>query len=528
MPKTLWKEPAPLWNETKESQPHLLELKTDDFIPAFLKGVQEKTGYLNDKRAQRAKLYQPLHQRYYLLTASLVCRMAGFPDKTVAPQNGEKTAFVVRRRISGLEFVWIEEPVTRQKSANAEPEVVKERGWHLRTSENIKHEEQFPVHGVMVPSQGKQRKIYYGYIPVGNRKKYVQPPHVPQRYKDQVQAPDAEDIIADYNKQLKPQELGMSEFRSRIVASLVSLISAPSEVDRSAEASFYFLVDLSDFLKTWLSPIWEAINSSSPESLHEDGAARSLYEELKSMTIKKDQQNDFGLLKSLREINEYNIKNIVNGDESIPSEKSGKLVYDVKAFSTPGIGRDDVEGLSNYLRDDLSDKVSKALEHSNHQPHSPIDPHRLLEAVETDGEPTFELQMVYEYDPDCPAVYSDPSRQVTFAAPLDNEAPARPVTIEMPDIGLAGMRKSKHGVQIKMPKKLREVVSRLNKGILKGEGLSGKKEIGVDAVCIFSIPIITLCAFIVMMIFMIALNFIFWWLPFLKICLPLPKKGGSS
>ena len=41
--------------------------------------------------------------------------------------------------------------------------------------------------------------------------------------------------------------------------------------------------------------------------------------------------------------------------------------------------------------------------------------------------------------------------------------------------------------------------------------------------CTSSIQIIFLVALIVMFIFLILLNIIFWWLPFLKICLPIPK-----
>jgi hypothetical protein len=44
-------------------------------------------------------------------------------------------------------------------------------------------------------------------------------------------------------------------------------------------------------------------------------------------------------------------------------------------------------------------------------------------------------------------------------------------------------------------------------------------------ICSFSIPIITLCAFIVLMIFIQLLNIVFWWLPFLKICLPIPVRS---
>jgi hypothetical protein len=44
-------------------------------------------------------------------------------------------------------------------------------------------------------------------------------------------------------------------------------------------------------------------------------------------------------------------------------------------------------------------------------------------------------------------------------------------------------------------------------------------------ICTFSIQIITLIAFVVMFIFAILLNIVFWWMAFLKICLPIPKKA---
>lgn len=44
----------------------------------------------------------------------------------------------------------------------------------------------------------------------------------------------------------------------------------------------------------------------------------------------------------------------------------------------------------------------------------------------------------------------------------------------------------------------------------------------LDWICGFNIPIITLCAFIVLNIFLQLLNFVFWWLAFIKICIPIP------
>lgn len=57
--------------------------------------------------------------------------------------------------------------------------------------------------------------------------------------------------------------------------------------------------------------------------------------------------------------------------------------------------------------------------------------------------------------------------------------------------------------------------------------------IGLSWICGFSIPIITICAFFVLNIFLTLMNIAFFWLPWVKICIPIPssavtKAGGES
>lgn len=56
----------------------------------------------------------------------------------------------------------------------------------------------------------------------------------------------------------------------------------------------------------------------------------------------------------------------------------------------------------------------------------------------------------------------------------------------------------------------------------EGEKPSGGG-LALDWICGFNIPIITICAFIVLNIFLQLFNIIFWWLLFIKICIPIPK-----
>src|SRR5262245_38692532 len=65
------------------------------------------------------KLYQPAHQRFYLTSASLVCGLAGFPERAVTAGGAEQVNFVIRRlveRVPGsndltdpLEFAYVKD-----------------------------------------------------------------------------------------------------------------------------------------------------------------------------------------------------------------------------------------------------------------------------------------------------------------------------------------------------------------------------------------------------------------------------------
>jgi hypothetical protein len=55
---------------------------------------------------------------------------------------------------------------------------------------------------------------------------------------------------------------------------------------------------------------------------------------------------------------------------------------------------------------------------------------------------------------------------------------------------------------------------------------NGSVDIGM--ICTFSIPIITICALILLMIIVLLFDFIFKWLPLFRICFPLPKFKAKA
>jgi len=63
-------------------------------------GIKVKPQALNNAPAAATrppKLYQPAHQRHYLVAAQLVCETAGFPDRAIDRGQQEQAGFVLRR-----------------------------------------------------------------------------------------------------------------------------------------------------------------------------------------------------------------------------------------------------------------------------------------------------------------------------------------------------------------------------------------------------------------------------------------------
>lgn len=103
-----------------------------------------------------------------------------------------------------------------------------------------------------------------------------------------------------------------------------------------------------------------------------------------------------------------------------------------------------------------------------------------------------------------------------------------PVQIPLPDPfdpkQRAALKKLKPNVAFAVPKDLFNFLQSNNlTKLFEGEKPSGAG-LALDWICSFNIPIITLCAFIVLNIFLSLLDIVFQWMLFIKLCIPIPKK----
>ena len=126
---------------------------------------------------------------------------------------------------------------------------------------------------------------------------------------------------------------------------------------------------------------------------------------------------------------------------------------------------------------------------------------------------------------ECPArtlwsAYSEPF----VIAPWYEGSGAPPARITLPDPSdRALLRSLKPNVSFVVPPSLQALLGGNPKDLMEGKGSVGSG-LGLGWICSFSIPIITICAFIILNILLVLFNLFFGWLFFIKVCLPFPKK----
>jgi hypothetical protein len=128
-------------------------------------------------------------------------------------------------------------------------------------------------------------------------------------------------------------------------------------------------------------------------------------------------------------------------------------------------------------------------------------------------------------DDDCPPdlVWSAPTPPYRVV-PWFESSGAPPVLVRLPPIDRETVKKLKPNIAFAVPGNVFNLLGRNKPSDFLG-GTAKAAQGGLDWICGFNIPIITLCAFIVLSIFLALLNIIFFWLPFVKICFPVPKKA---
>ncbi len=545
----VWHSPSPLWRDAladadrrRFRRPEVLRFATDAFVDDLQQRLATDPAGLRDLvlRAESWRapdagwlpgtavngtpafdpdaiptLFQPAHQRFYLVGATLACQARGLPDKAIDPKREERVTFVVRRLVS-----------TRADGAlrPSDPATFDEYGWDgaawVRIADPAQvdaREERQPLFPMVFGENGHRRRLLAGLIPAARREAYEAAP------RENTPPPPAADLAGD---PLADPRRGLFDAGVRdALRHLRAALDAPTSLtDAEARDVLAFaLLDLADFLNRHLTPIWQAVEAGNPSGL--GGEARAVYDAL-------DARIGAGTLRwrtALADVYAHRTA-LLDGQR-----EDAALALVLDGLTRPQIrtGIDALVGPAPPPGTAETNPFVTALE-------------RLLAATPPPGRDAFPdappevdvgsasgavyvIRCVYDR-PRChpfrrPLV-SPPTQAFRLASFFHPDAPARPVRITMPvDTSLSGLRKFPRNVSVLLSDELRKQMARVKGLSALEDGDAGEApEWTLGMICSLSIPIITICALILLMILVQLLNIVFWWLPFFKICFPIPLK----
>jgi hypothetical protein len=143
----------------------------------------------------------------------------------------------------------------------------------------------------------------------------------------------------------------------------------------------------------------------------------------------------------------------------------------------------------------------------------------------------YKLRMFFRIRPEsgtCPPklVWSSYSQQFQIA-PWHATGPRIPAPIPLPDPTSKFMKGATPNCSFQVPGSLMGAMQGTTMSGLMG-GSGGGSGLRLSWICGFNIPLITICAFFVLNIFLNLLNIVFFWLPFIKICIPIPTPASTD
>jgi hypothetical protein len=564
----------------------------------------------------KLKLYQPGHQRYYLVTACLVCGRAGLPDRAIDPARAETATFVVRRLFppGPLDInvplptfnasTWEEYALVSGASGS---------GWQRipRASQSaggiaVEGEEQLPLFGMnFTEEDGRRRRLFAGLVPSGKRETYMgatmlkqandPAPVVPPQA-----VPDGRMILL-WSTVTEPWKALIE--RASTAGSLNEGMELPENPDELPTAntvtgpalqtalkdtreqiqtgSWYVLLDFAKFLKEQMNSVWLRLGQPvgvavTAEDKLVDALNKTVVDGTLAAILKKKTDG-------LTNISYYQAASTIPAHLSAAIKAAFNAETQLEAVKTAY--ERETSSLAQawplFLFPLADPKITTSL-----PPLSPLAPDAADETVDTNKKkvdalaklvqdalpaeataPTPDIPLVAKqpmdmregwfvircfFDrPECGPLdlplLSEPTQAFQMASFFDPDAPARPIRIALPlDTSPAGLRKFDKNTAFMISDMLCGQIDRVkgmtladlvlsvlpwpfHKGLPKTDGgpcTSGGIEIGM--ICSLSIPIITICALLLLMIIVFLLDIIFRWVPFLIFCFPIPKLKAKA
>jgi hypothetical protein len=570
------------------------------------------------------KLYQPAHQRHYLVAAQLVCGLPGLPDRALPTGGREKVGFVLRRLLPGdaapagateprEEYAFVKDPAGARWQRLAGGDA------RRRVADGEELLPLFPMAYTEEAAAARTRRLLVGSVPVGRREEYL------STRAERAAPGSAPGVAAEPSAVAARKE----QFRVEVAEPWKNLVRTaalalprinqpttngrPTQAERRAAAgrlneqlqagSWLTLLDLADWLAVHLPVLWALLRGQGTRAALPSEAQRTLYDWLSAQAtpvagpdfvFNTSPGADAGsLADTLVRIADAGVREGLERATTIVPDRNDALAADGTTLGWPGF-----KGLLTGLRqlsngsfvvdgpfmaltappqsedpmpqgtaahlvaaetaasrlDKLVQMVVAALGPGPASADTPPLPFAvsLRDALATtagdDG--WFCIRFVHlrcDCGPLHEPLLSEASERFQLASFFDPDAPARPIRIALPlDTTPAGLRKHpKNAVlmvsdvlcgQMQRAKGLGLVdlvLSVLPWPFHKPLDLGGTAKcrngasMDIGMICSLSIPIVTLCALILLMIIVSLLDFIFRWMPWFVMCLPIPGLKGK-
>lgn len=620
-----WYSPAPLWPKRLQNgtgdrlqTPELLQFEQDDFMSDLQKTLEETPNNLNEKRAKGEKylggngspesvegpipLYQPAHERYYLVTASLVCRERGLPDRAVDTTNEEKAAFVLRRLVpdaSGsvdvdgephAEYRWVKTSAKENGSSsgsgqNGAAKAGGKTGEWRRVDNRLdvpKREERlsmFPqsyAPQTPVEQMKGKRRLWAGLIPVAKRDTFET---AQIRHTEKSGTSESDGSGNDETGSSAPTPFASKDdplrdprkvkFDTRIlgafrqIKALLDESSAEVTAEDVRDRIVFAWYDLWEFLGTHLEDVQKSIkdgktaeDANFPETQKQNSGNRARRKRALLRVLNTAYVQEMGLGDRAADA----LRTVGTGEDStfVQSGRLGEVLKGSELPQTDDNQLDQNKLKKAFLDNDQDEdrlletkingvegKEKNKEENGGREPALKTAANRALGPVENvsslpdDLQPpttdpveggTYIVRCLYER-PKCPGPLrrevSAPSSPFRMASFFDAEAPARDIDITMPGVSPKDFRDSSQSATMVFTTELSKQAEKIQKVAFQELGANGDTQtIDLGRVCSLSIPIITICALALLLVMVVVLNIVFWWLPFFKICFPLPSSDG--
>lgn len=503
--------------------------------------------------AKVLKLFQPAHQRYYLLTTCLVCRALGLPDRRIDAGAQERATFVLRML----------QPHAGADPNNPDPTDCDELAlvsgaWQAAGSNPailFTGEEQHPLSPVTYTEEDqRQRRLLLGLIPVGDRERLLQ-----AAQPNPTDQPAPPPLIDARQMMLKTQVIyplsTLEDLADRIVqvATGAQPGASPSPTPQQQqkvltdgiyqiqEVSWYVLLDLARFFESNINTLWQEIQNNG------DGSDLPAPQKTVWNTLEGTSYAGTTLAVALRQAYAAGAA-LESANANYQGAGNGWPTFRFVFYNPSLTG---VQQLQPPLdRATFENQIVQALPATN--PNPPLPTRSIAQAnANPQSRVWFAIRCVLER-PNCgnltPPFVSEPTAAFQLASYFDPDAPSRPIRIGLPiDTTPAGLRKFDKNTAFVMSDTLCGQVGKLSgvsfgdlvlsvlpwpfhQDLPGGGGSTGCTPGGSPGgmVCSFSIPIITIVALILLIIFVKLLDIVFFWMPFFQICLPLPNFTKDS